>query len=146
MKRKRRSSIMRVTLRRTIVAVVVTTGICVGAVYVTGSRIEADVDPTIAQLTEQHTCPHCGNVFDLSISEATAMRRQHGEIVCPKCGKLGARKEAGANAGDLIVNQPRPTDTEDEDAGEVTTPKRRGPAHTPVGPAMKRETEPDQNP
>ncbi len=60
--------------------------------YMWSFTTESELDQSVAQIEESHTCPHCGHVFQITIAEAVRMRRAHGDIVCPACGELGAAK------------------------------------------------------
>lgn len=99
--------------------------LCGTAVVVITTRASrSDVDSSLAGIRESHTCPHCGHAFMLSIDEARAMRRSQGDIVCPKCGKAGAFKDA-AMVGTELVRDAAPPDEDQEDEDSESSPGAR---------------------
>jgi ribosomal protein L37AE/L43A len=104
------------------------------AIVISIRAIRTEVDHSVAQIRENHVCPHCGYVFLLSVAEAAAMRRSHGDIICPKCGKPGAIKEVSANAGVLVNDKfPQPPNAEEpsEANGDAGAPRKKPPALAP---------------
>lgn len=83
-------------------------------VYLWSFVMEPQIDQSIAQIEEAHTCPHCGHVFQITVAEATRMRRAHGNIVCPACGKLGAEKNDAQPFTEVLP--PSPPDDTGQDA------------------------------
>lgn len=51
----------------------------------------AEVDARMASTLQCFTCEKCGHSFTLTMEQITNMLRNQGLILCPKCGKGGAR-------------------------------------------------------
>jgi ribosomal protein L37AE/L43A len=104
------------------------------AVAICLRSMRTDVDHSVAQIRENHACPFCGHAFLLAVAEAAAMRRAHGDIVCPKCGRAGAMKEVSASAGALVnerASQPPDSEEPGEDEEEGIAPRKKPAAPTP---------------
>lgn len=67
--------------------------------HITHTRADSEV----AGRMQSYTCPHCDKAFEISVAEATAMRRNNGDVSCPYCGKGGTRKDNVA----VDMNGPR---------------------------------------
>lgn len=105
-----------------------------GAVVVTIRAIRTDVDDSIAQVHQNYTCPQCGFRFPLTISDAAAMRRSQGDIICPKCRNPGALTDASASLGEFMTNRvpaPSATEEESEDGREPGARPKKPSAPTP---------------
>ena len=108
-------------------------GLCAGAVtFVTVRTNRTEIDSSVADVRERHTCPYCGNQFLLSVSQAVSMRRSNGGIVCPRCGKKGATKDDALASTDLVrPNTQIDQENDDENAGATT--RRQAKRATPTG-------------
>jgi len=95
--------------------------------FLTIRVLHTDVDASLASVRENYTCANCGNIFMMSIADAATMRRTRGDIICPKCGRPGAAKEAAASA--QLVNDELPPGEagQDEDKDESGNPRPRKP-------------------
>lgn len=122
--------------RRLVGPVIVVCVLVTGATVMTLRATRTDVDTSVSQIRENHSCSRCGHVFSLTIADAAAMRRTSGDIVCPKCGNRGATKESGLSANDLVNTMSPPTD-DNEPAEPMTPPKA-----DKSTPAMTREKAP----
>lgn len=95
--------------------------------YAYVSNKKSSVDVAVSERSEEYTCPHCGGVFNLTIAEATQMRRSQGAIVCKQCGEKGASKEIefsiGGMGGGSTASDWGEEDEED-DVVEVKQPRR----------------------
>jgi hypothetical protein len=106
--------------------------------------LQSDVDVTVARTIEEHRCMHCGHLFNLTIAEATAMRRQHGDILCPVCGKAGAER-THADAVGLVNTLAPPNDavTEEYEQSDEETP-RPATRETTAAPGLTRKPANDE--
>lgn len=115
--------------RRLVGPVIVVCVLVTGATVMTLRATRTDVDTSVSQIRENHSCSRCGHVFSLTIADAAAMRRTSGDIVCPKCGNRGATKESGMSASDLVNTMTPPTDeSDDSDDSTKPTPGKGTPA------------------
>jgi hypothetical protein len=77
-----------------------------------------EVDSRIATTLQNFTCAKCGHNFAMTMAEVSRMRRNRGQICCPKCGEGGAHKDL-MNRGS--AGQPiRPVDNTPSGSGVVT--------------------------
>ncbi len=76
-----------------------TIGLIVVLVVLTGVSIYlwthsgTETDPSLAQVSESFTCPHCGNSFELSALAQAEMLRARQDFICPACEKGGSLKD-----------------------------------------------------
>ena len=74
-------------------------------------------DSEVAGRMQSYTCSHCNKAFEISVAEATAMRRNAGDVLCPHCGKGGTRKDDVAI--DMSgLRQATPPENEEDSAGD----------------------------
>jgi len=87
-------------------------------------------DFEVAGRMQSYTCSHCNKAFEITVGEATAMRRNTGDVLCPHCGKGGTRKD------DVVVDmggirQAAPAKNEEDSADEGHMDRQR-PRQAPV--------------
>ncbi len=97
-----------------------------------------DVDTSVSQISEDHTCGRCAHVFALTIGEAAEMRRAAGDITCPKCGHRGATKNSSLSTADMVNTLKPPTEETEPSDDDSSAPAKPGKAM----PSMNREKVP----
>ncbi|MBN2559309.1 MAG: hypothetical protein JXQ75_00060 [Phycisphaerae bacterium] len=79
------------------IVVIVVLVVLVGAsvfMWVSRSGGDKGADQSVMGMMQTFTCLKCGGTFDMSVAEASAMRRAHdGHIYCPLCGAEDPEKE-----------------------------------------------------
>jgi len=126
---------LRTPVQKAIVACCLIVGVGAAGVYWTSRLSRSEVDESVAAFRDSYLCPYCNHAFSLSTADATAQRRERGDIICPKCGKLGCGKETAMYGGELRV-PPRdrpPDDAEEAEEPSPDTPPERAKV---LGPAM----------
>jgi DNA-directed RNA polymerase subunit RPC12/RpoP len=78
--------------RRPVIGAASVAAACLLGVLAYRAIVPVQVDPDVAGLTIDYRCEKCGHAFGLSVAVAGKMRRERGDIVCPKCATAGARK------------------------------------------------------
>lgn len=63
------------------------------AVYYGWTAGEAEVDSGVSAMQIEYHCSRCGHRFSLSVAKSAQVRRNRGDIVCPKCDAPGATKK-----------------------------------------------------
>ena len=97
----------------------------VAVAFITVRASRTEIDSVVSDAKERHTCSHCGHSFLLSISEAVTMRRSHGDIDCPQCGKTGATKDGAMASTDLIRPNAQDDQAGEDNADDETSAQRR---------------------
>ena len=52
-----------------------------------------NADPGIATMNQTYACAQCGTELSITVEDAVAMRREKGDIICPKCGQADMEKQ-----------------------------------------------------
>lgn len=100
--------------------VILVVGVGVSA-YLWTAGAEDTADTRVQTMMMDYKCKACGADFSMSVDEASAMRRNRGDIYCPHCGQNSSMKKdvkIGVGAGSF-------TDEEegDEEERPVEDPK-----------------------
>ncbi len=102
------------------------------AVYYGWTAGDAEVDSGVSAMQIEYHCSRCGHRFSLSVSKSAQVRRDRGDIVCPRCDAPGAIKRdvSVVVSGDDVPDTSR--SNENSETGEEV-PQNASPTATRTG-------------
>lgn len=63
------------------------------AAYYGWTAGDAEVDSGVSGMQIEYHCSRCGHDFELTVAKSAQVRRDRGDIICPKCEAAGATKK-----------------------------------------------------
>lgn len=63
------------------------------AAYYGWTAGDAEVDSGVSSMQIAYHCSRCGHDFELTVAKSAQVRRDRGDIICPKCEAAGATKK-----------------------------------------------------
>lgn len=109
-------------LKRIATITVLAAGVCIAAYY-GWTAGDAEVDSGVSAMQIEYHCSRCGHDFEMSVAKSAQVRRDRGDVVCPKCEAAGATKK---DVSVVVSGEEAPTSHERAGETDETEDTARG--------------------